>query len=343
MKSYRNLCVITVITFFIVTGYVKADEVRLKNGDRLSGEVVSMEAKKLVLNTSYAGKISIHWAEISSLTTDETIHVVLIDGTIINGISISSDKGKMKLETEQIQKTVSIEMANVKSINIWPALSVKLDMRANLGINKAKGNTDTEIYHFDGEAIARKAKNRYTIGGKINKEYADGDKTADNFLAYMKYDHFLTQKWYFNTNASVERDTFKDLNLRLIIGTGVGYQFYETELTNLYTEVGLAYVNEDFDQTEDNDYPTGRWALNFDRYLFDKFILFFQKHAGYVSLEDASDMFVRNRIGLRFSFYKGFNMTVEYNFDWDNNVPAGQDEVDQRYILSLGYVFSSSP
>ena len=28
----------------------------------------------------------------------------------------------------------------------------------------------TEMYHFDGEAVAHTAKNRYTIGGEISKE-----------------------------------------------------------------------------------------------------------------------------------------------------------------------------
>lgn len=245
----------------------------------------------------------------------------------------------MKLETEHIQETVSIEMTDVKSIYVKPAPAVKLDIRANVGINIAKGNTDTEMYHFDGEAVARTEKNRYTAGGQFNREYADGDQIANNYLGYMKYDHFLTQKWYFNTTASFERDTFKDLNLRTTIGAGVGYQFYETELTNLSTEAGLAYVNEDFDEAEDNDYPAGRWALNFDRHLFDKVIQFFHNHSGYVSLEDTSDMFVRTRTGLRFPLYKGFNLTAQYEFDWDNSVPAGQDEIDQRYILSLGYLY----
>jgi putative salt-induced outer membrane protein YdiY len=63
----------------------------------------------------------------------------------------------------------------------------------------------------------------------------------------MKYDHFLTKKLYLNTSASFEKDRFKDLNLRTTIGLSLGYQFFETKLTSLSTEAGLAYINEDFD------------------------------------------------------------------------------------------------
>jgi len=109
-------------------------------------------------------------------------------------------------------------------------------------------------------------------------------------------------------------------------------------LTNLSTELGLAYVNEDFDEAEDNDYPAGRWALKFERYLFDKFLQLFHFHSAFMNITDTRDTFVRTRTGLRFPFYKGLNLTAQYEFDWDNSVPAGQDEIDQRYILSLGYL-----
>ena len=42
---------------------MQAEQVTLKNGDHLSGSIVSMDGKKLVIKTSYAGEVSIDWAE----------------------------------------------------------------------------------------------------------------------------------------------------------------------------------------------------------------------------------------------------------------------------------------
>jgi hypothetical protein len=44
---------------FFIAGNSLADEVRLKNGDKLTGQVVRMEEEKLVLKTTYAGEIAI--------------------------------------------------------------------------------------------------------------------------------------------------------------------------------------------------------------------------------------------------------------------------------------------
>lgn len=87
-----------------------------------------------------------------------------------------------------------------------------------------------------------------------------GLETESNWIAYMKYDHFVTRKWYAYTNADFQNDKFKDIQLRSTLGIGTGYQFIESEKTNLSLEGGLTYVQTDFIVAPDDDYPAGRWA-----------------------------------------------------------------------------------
>ncbi|MGD2150830.1 MAG: hypothetical protein PVF99_09500, partial [Desulfobacterales bacterium] len=73
-KSFTFL--LTMITVaFLIAGNSLADEVRLKNGDRLTGKVIRMEADKLILKTIYAGEISIVWQEVASIKTDGSVKV----------------------------------------------------------------------------------------------------------------------------------------------------------------------------------------------------------------------------------------------------------------------------
>jgi hypothetical protein len=88
---------------------------------------------------------------------------MLPDGTLLKGISDPADKGEMQLKTEKIEKPVLLDLADVKTIYIKPAPTVRFNVRVNAGINVSKGNTDSETYHFDGEAVARTQKNRYTL------------------------------------------------------------------------------------------------------------------------------------------------------------------------------------
>ncbi|HUG79229.1 MAG TPA: hypothetical protein VML57_17245, partial [Burkholderiales bacterium] len=54
-----------------------ADEVVLKNGDRISGEIASKSADVVVVRTDYAGEVSIRWSEIATLFTTRAVEVLL--------------------------------------------------------------------------------------------------------------------------------------------------------------------------------------------------------------------------------------------------------------------------
>jgi len=334
-KVIALICVVFILAFCRI---LLADEVQMKNGDRITGTIIKMENKQLTVTTSYAGEIAIKWEQVESIETDSVVHVVLGDETSAHGILRSTKTGELRLETAQVMEPLRFHVAQVEGINPPSEPPVKFTGRANAGIDVKKGNTDTEAYHIDGELEARTAKNRYTVGAEANREEESGKKTADNWLLYTSYDHFVTQKWFFYTNANFEQDDFKDLNLRTTVGAGSGYQFFESELKNLSVRGGLAYVNADYSVDDlDNDYTAGRWAVKYDQYFFDKFFQFFHHHEGLISLEDTEDMVIRTRTGLRIPLRKGFNTTVQYNWDWDNAPAPGIERVDERYLLTLGY------
>jgi putative salt-induced outer membrane protein YdiY len=64
-----------------------------------------------------------------------------------------------------------------------------------------------------------------------------------------------------------EHDQFADLDLRSTVGTGPGYQFFESEALNLSVSAGPAWVDEDFDEAEDEDYAAGQWLFSYDQFF----------------------------------------------------------------------------
>lgn len=342
MKMAWALLSLCLTLFFMNVDAALADQIQLKNGDHISGTLTRMVDNKVTFKTAYAGEISINWEAVTAIRTDLPVRVVLSDGTSLDGIIEPAENGKIVLRVSRIIETVSFDMTEVKSINPRPEIAepaVKLKGHVNMGASVTRGNTKTDSYHIDAELIARTAHNRYTVGGEFNYAEDEGEKTVNKAIGYMKYDHFLNAKWYLYGNALFEKDEFKDLNFRAALGTGAGYQFFETPLTNLSVEAGLTYINEDFDLGQDDSYPGGRWALNFDRYLFQKAVQFFHFHEGFVGFEDAGDIFIRSRTGLRFRLYKNFIATTQFNFDWDNSPAPGREKSDEMFLLTLGYQF----
>ena len=64
------------LLLFFLTATALADEVFLKNGNHLSGTIVSMGEGKLVLETDFAGRLTIDWGSVERLSTDAPLTVV---------------------------------------------------------------------------------------------------------------------------------------------------------------------------------------------------------------------------------------------------------------------------
>lgn len=332
-KAIVCCCALTALA----AGVAHADEVMLRNGDRISGEVVRLEGGKLLIKTSYAGNLRIDWSQIATLSTDQPVYISIDDTSRVKAAFGQSDTGAARLTGDDWLDTGPMALERIKGMTRKPEPPVKVSGRINIGVSATSGNTDTQKIHADAETIARSVKNRFTLGGAINRTEDQKIETESNWIAYLKYDHFISKKWYAYSNADMENDKFKDINLRTTLGVGTGYQFYETPQTNLSVEGGVNYVNTDYDLGTDDSYPAGRWGLKFDHYLFGSKTQFFHQQEGFSALDDSGNLFVRSQTGLRWPVIERLAATAQYNVDWDGNAAAGRSSTDRTVLFTLGY------
>lgn len=317
-----------------------ADDVFLKNGNRLSGTVVSMSEGKLVLETDFAGRLTIDWRHVERLSTGAPLTLVLADGSTLRGIPATDETpGRLRLAESPSADSGPVELSRVTAINPPEERPVKLNGRINVGLNKASGNTDLENAHVDAEFLARTVSHRVTLGGAYNRASEDNRKTEDNATGRLKHDYFLTRALYWYLSGMAERDQFKDIRLRTTFGPGLGYQFFEGEDMNLALEAGPSYVYTNYENGGKDDSLSGRWAVRFDRFFFEKFFQYYFANEGFISASDTSDLFMFTRTGLRFPIRGGLSLNAGFEWDWDNTPAEDADKSDYRYILSIGYGF----
>ena len=109
-----------------------ADEVRLKNGDVLTGEIVKKETSILVFKTSYAGQIQIQWSEIETLKSDNPVHVILTDNSNLRGplvettepsaakIQLAKAKEKAEEVEDEEENEREFDLLKIRYINPTP-------------------------------------------------------------------------------------------------------------------------------------------------------------------------------------------------------------------------------
>ncbi|ACT51462.1 MULTISPECIES: YdiY family protein [Methylovorus] len=324
--------------------HAAADQLRLKNGDILTGEVLKKEGDAVEFRTAYAGVIKVVWAEIASLDSAKALDIVLNDKERVEGAFVSLDdvedgRAWIKLENEQYR---DIELAELRYINPSPELvrgGYKWTGRINVGGTWTQGNSETQALRLDTETIIRTLQNRYTAGAIFNRAEDRGNSTQFNSRGYAKYDHFWSRRWYAYGVTSLEQDRFRDLQLLTTIGGGSGYQMYESPNLNLSLEGGLAYVSERHYTDPDKNYAALRWAVKYDQKLLNGFTQFFHEHEALMSLEDTRDMLIYAKTGFRFPLTERLNASTQWNVTWDGSPTPGRKEIDSTLLFSAGYAW----
>lgn len=329
-----------ILVLMLVPRFGLPDTVFLNNGDRLSGSVIGKTDDRLTLETGYAGRLEIQWADISHLITDRPVRVVLDDGTVVTGRVSATAGGELHIAAEPGAPAVPLSMLEIAAINPpeVPGLSIK--GQVNAGVDMDRGNTDNDSYHIDAESVFRWPDDRVTIGGKGDLEKSEGVKTKQQADLAGKYDHFLNEKWYLYGGLGFEQDRLADLDLRTTVSLGSGYQVFETERTNLTIEGGPAYIWENYDTSEDQDYVAAHWALRFDHRLYKAWNLqAFHKQSLDLRLQETSNYILKTETGLRLPIIDRLQTTLQFNFDRNSAPAEGAEKNDYEYLLTGGYAW----
>jgi putative salt-induced outer membrane protein YdiY len=317
-----------------------ADEVMLKNGDRLTGDIVKMSDGSLVLKTPYAGEVKIDWKEVQGITSKAPVKVQTLDDSVLQGVVTSPSTDQIVVTGEQFGPTRAIPLTNIKAIN--PPPLVTYSGAFNLGGVVAKGNSDSKAINSSLIYSLRADRHRFGVEGKYNYGEQSGKLNVRNSLGQLSYDVFITKRAFFNMFALFEQDTFQDLNLRSSFGAGPGYQFIDTKRTQLSGTLGIAYVNQDWRTRPDDSGAAGRWGVNFTTAIIPERLLFFHRQEGFYDFKKPNAWRLRADQGLRVPVYKQFAMNLEYDLRYDSNPAPGRKRTDHLYIVGVSYVLPGS-
>ena len=58
------------IALLALSSTLFADQVTLKNGDRLTGMIVKSDAKTLLIKTEFAGEVTLQWEAVTGMVTE---------------------------------------------------------------------------------------------------------------------------------------------------------------------------------------------------------------------------------------------------------------------------------
>jgi len=245
-----------------------AEQVSLKNGDHLSGDIVSMDGKKLVIKTTYAGNVSIDWSEVSQFSSDkDTLVVTKADKQLVSGTVTSEGENVLIATAGGVQTIPRTDVATMRSPadqaayekSLHPGIMEGWAGGGSLGFALARGNSQTTNLALGFNAARKTTKDTWTV--IANQLYSTDNKlnatTANSFIGLIRYDRNIAKRWFIYGVFSGMYDELQDLNYRFLPGAGIGFHAIATARTTLDLLGGFGYTRESYYDGTINNLATG--------------------------------------------------------------------------------------
>jgi hypothetical protein len=290
-----------------------ADEVRLANGDRITGEVKARRGEHLIVQTGYAGELSIRIGEVHSLS--------LVDAA-------------GRLHEFAAQELAALDPKPYKS-----SRGVAYAGRALLSAAYARGNVDSDHVHVDADFTARAREYRYNLTGRIDRRAEPLVESNTAWLAGASYDRFLDERQFAYLRGSLEHDRAKDIDQRAAAGFGYGLQLLETPAANLSVRGGLDYVAVERFFGPQERYPAFGWGVKASYSPWGPRLELFHEQEGFWNLEDPDVVILRSKTGVRLPLVERLNATGQLNIDWERQPVPGRVSTDSTLLLGVDYAF----
>jgi putative salt-induced outer membrane protein YdiY len=242
----RSIFVAWIMCFFAASAI--ADQVTLKNGDRLTGTIVKSDAKTLLIKTEFAGDVTLQWDAVTGIVSTQPLHVALKDGqTIVGAVNVTDNKvdvatketGPVSASKDAVvgvrndaeQKAYDDQIERLKHPHLMDFWSGLVDT----GLTDTHGNSQSLTFSMAGKAARVTDNDKITVYS--NAVYARSlvngvtSTTAHDIRGGVRGDLNLNPKTFVFAFTDLEYDAFQHLDLRNVLGGGFGYHAVKTKNT----------------------------------------------------------------------------------------------------------------
>ncbi len=259
MFSRQLHLLLAVLFVFVAFGY--ADQVTLTNGDHITGTVVKSDGKTLTLKTELAGTVEIKWSGIKDFVADTPVVITTasdkppISGTVTtkdDTLVVASNSGTVNVPKADVTALRSPADQQAYEKALHPDLLHGWNGGIDLGFALTAGNSQTTNLAVAVLADRKTTNDKLSlyfkqVNAKNNAPGAVPSTTANNIMGGARYDRNLTARLFAFVNGDFMHDSLQSLNLRSVLGGGLGFHAIKGERTTLDFLGGGNYTHESYD------------------------------------------------------------------------------------------------
>lgn len=308
----------------------RADVATLKNGDRITGTLVTVTAGTLELKSDVLGDLKIPLAKVATFTADKPVVVVVKGQSAIHGQLELTASGDW-LVTEN-GKSQTIAPANTPLVMPADAYQTLMEHHAapwqdwkgaaSLGYSIQRGDQQTNSFATTVSAVRERPatpvfeshwRTNFNLTTLLSHDSQAGVSVTSNTLSTsLRQDYlFMPSNFVFGL-AEIDHVGAQGLYLRQTFGGGVGHDFIKNSKFTFSMLGGITFVHEKF--------FTGVYDQTAAAFIGERFGMQISKAV---------------RLDHSFNVYPNLSRSGQYRFDTTTTLSA---KLSNRFSLNTGVV-----
>ena len=342
LRLVRVLVVLSITLGASVTvaAQPKTDVVTLANGDRLTGEVKSLDRGRLEFSTDDAGTLYLEWDKLVSVVATQQVEVVTNDGRRFLGSLSRADARWISVVGPD--SSAALQMSEVTIIRpIGTSFWRKLDGSVDFGFSYTRSSGVAQL-NVNTDTVFRRPASQIRLTASLTVTEQDDDEGRDDrgtlegsYLRYPWREWFVVSAGRFDTNESL------GLELRSQVGVTTGPRLVNSNRAQLAIGAGLAVNDERGIDVESVRNIEAILVLRTSFYTYDR-----PKTNLDVSVQYYPSLSNRGRHRVQFDadvkreFWKDLFVALNGYNTYDSRPPnAAYDRNDVGVVASIGWTY----
>lgn len=208
---------------------------------------------------------------------------------------------------------------------------------ASAGLTLTAGNTETAVASADLSIAGKNDQSKLNVG--LNAVYGteSSDTTAQTFRAFSQYNRDINDDIYGYIRADALHDEIADVDFRLTLGPGLGYNLINKEEASLGLELGGAVIYEKLGGESDT-YASVRFAETYERQLSENAKVW-QSVEFLPQVDEFDNFLLISEIGIESKLNEKLSLRVVLQDRFDNEPAPGRKRNDVKLISGVSYSF----
>jgi putative salt-induced outer membrane protein YdiY len=321
------------LALFCVMQLAIADTISLNNGDKITGTLVEINPASVIVQTPYAGRMTIDRTAVKTLQSEKTVSITSASGPKQDRYVSPAPGDKGWVETAAfVPPPPPAPARHTSYLDLGPNWKNQLA----IGVSNTTGNDETTT--FAGELSFHYEKKPDEFSLKFLGAYgmSNGNQNAGLFAETAVYRHTLNDRLFLYVDDDVRYDAIKGISLLATATGGPGYKLVDQEKLKLDVRggPGVTYLKT-FDG-ESNIAPAAGAGLR-AQYIINERVSLTHEDTYTTSLTDLDVWRIHSETALnvKLDLERGLGLKLGFHDDYENQVSAGRKNNDTRLMLSL--------